>query len=47
MNCEQCRYYAECSRRDRKEAPVAPSGCRKYLDNEHPEEGVLSSLYWT
>jgi hypothetical protein len=47
MNCEQCRYYSECSRLDRKEAQEASRMCWRYMDNEHLKEGVLSSLYWT
>jgi len=46
-NCEQCVYYPECSGLDQQKTKAAPWKCGKYLDNKHPKEGVLSSLYWT
>jgi len=46
-NCEQCRYYSECSNHDQQKAHASTWICGRYLDNEHPKEGVLSSLFWT
>ena len=45
-NCEQCQYYSECGRNDQQKTH-GDRICTRYTDNEHPKEGVLSSLYWT